>query len=177
MDAAEAGIKTVIRVVSESPHAMVVQYPANISTGIALLTIGLIVLVGGYVSLYKHRIELAHGVRLLLWIIPLLCGVLPMVFGFFEVATVITVEASAETGMLTVRHTVAGSVIKSSRYPMADVQGIQLGFGRGCKFLYADLADGSDPKLLPCSPRTGYSEVAHALNSFLNNLKASGPSQ
>ena len=169
MNTAETGIKTVIHVVSASPHAVVVQYPADTSTGIVLLFIGLMFLLGGYASLYKHRAEMMQGFRWLLWLVPLLCALLPVVFGIFKATTVITMEASVETGMLTVRHMVAGSLADSTAYPLADVQGVQIGFGRGCKYLYANLADGSDPKLLPCSPRTGYSEVAHTLNSFLNS--------
>jgi hypothetical protein len=176
MDTTEAGMKTVIHVVSESPHAVVVQYPANVSTGVILLLAGLLLLIGGYASLYKHRAGLMHGARWLVWLWPL-CGLLPMVAGVFAATTVITVEASVETGMLTVRHTVVGYLTKKEVYPLEDVQSIQLGFDRGCKFIYVELTDGSGPKILPCSPRTGYNQVAHAFNSFLDNQRAGNPSR
>jgi hypothetical protein len=177
MDNSEAVVKTVIHVVSESPNSIVVQYPADLSTGVTSVLVGLLVLVGGYVWLYKHRAQVSHGLLWLIWVLPLVVGSVPLIFGVLGAITTITVEASSETGMLTVRRIAAGSLINTVSYPLTDVRGVQMGFDRGCKYLYATLADGSDPKLLPCSPRTGYSEVAFALNSFLSNLREAAPSQ
>jgi len=136
--------------------------------GVITALVEVLVLVCGYVWLYKHRPEVTHGLRRLL---PLLCESLPSIFGAFDAITAITAEASYETGMLTVRRMVAGSLTGRVFYPSTNVRGVQIGFDRGCKYLYANLANGSDPKLFPCSPRTGYSQVASVLNSFLGNLR------
>jgi hypothetical protein len=169
-------IKTAIHVVSSSPQSLVIRYPADASTGIAVLLIGLFVAVCGYFSLHKHQAEATQGLRWLLWFLPLLFALLSGAFGIFKAFTVITVEASAETGMLTVRHAVAGTEADRATYPLSEIQTVQIGFGRGCKFLYAVLADGSDPKLLPCSPKSGYSEVGQALNSFVQTLRTTNSS-
>lgn len=176
MNNSEAGVKTVIHVVSESPSSVVVKFPAQLSTGIIAFLTGLLLLVGGYAWLYKHRADVTHGWRWLVWILPLVFAPLPIIIGATQAMTTITVEASSTTGMLTKRHLIFGSVIDAVSYPLTDVRGVQMGFDRGCKYLYADMTDGSEPKLFPCSPRTGYSEAAYALNSFLANSREGAPS-
>ena len=47
------------------------------------------------------------------------------------------------------------------------VRRARAGVGDVCRFLYLDLADGITPTLFGCTDRTGYSEAADAINTFL----------
>jgi hypothetical protein len=40
MDSSASGVKTVIHVISESPYSVVVQYPADLSTGVINILAG-----------------------------------------------------------------------------------------------------------------------------------------
>ena len=76
---------------------------------------------------------------------------------------------------MSVRKTVLSVPISSKEYPFENVRLIRVGVGDVCRFLYLSLADRPAENLTGCTDRTGYGEVADAMNAFLNaNRRSTG---
>lgn len=156
-----------IRVISQTPGEISVLCPPD-GTNALFLYIGVAAIFIAFFLLYKQRWTAGLCV--------LLPGLFALILGGYSLTSMTTINVSAQTGMLTVRHTVAGITVNNTAYRMREVQSIRVGFMRGGMYLYADLANGGAPQLLPTSYRHGYQQAADALNSFLNTLEET-PSQ
>jgi hypothetical protein len=158
-----------ISVVSQSPAEMSVLCPPDGSNSFFLYIGGAAVLIACFIF-YKQRS--------LTWcLFALLPGLFALMLGVISLTSVTTIDASEKTGVLAVRNTMAGITVSTREYRLAEVQGVRVGFMRGGKYLYADLANGHAPQLLPTSYRGGYQQAADALNSFLSSLGAKIPEQ
>jgi hypothetical protein len=151
-----------IRVISQSPREISVLCPPDGSNAL-FLYIGVAAILVACFLFYKQRGWTAG-------LCVLLPGLFALILGAYSLTSVTAINVSAQTGMLTVHHTVAGITVKNTAYRMTEVQGIRVGFMRGGMYLYADLANGGAPQLLPTSYRRGYQQAADALNSVLNSL-------
>jgi hypothetical protein len=158
-----------IRVILQSPREISVLCPPDGSNAL-FLYIGVAAILIACFLLYKQRGWTAG-------LCVLLPGLFALILGGYSLTSVTTINASTAAGMLTVHHTVAGITVKNIAYRMTEVQGIRVGFMRGGMYLYADLANGGAPQLLPTSYRHGYQQAADALNSFLNTLGADIPEE
>jgi hypothetical protein len=158
-----------ITVVSQSPGEISVLCPPDGSNMFFLYFGAVAILIAG-VIFYKQR-------SWALCSFALLPGLFALVLGVWALTSVTAIDASAETGMLTVRYTVAGISVSRRMYRLTEVEGFRVGFMRGGRYLYADLASGNAPQLLPTSYRGGYQHAADALNSFLVSIGARTPEQ
>ena len=150
-----------IRVISQSPGEILVLCPPDGSNSL-FLYIGAAAILIAFFLLYKQRSWTAC-------LFVLLPGLFALILGGYSLTSVTTINASTATGRLTVLNTVAGITVNDTVYRLTEVQGIRVGFMRGGMYLYADLANGGAPQLLPTSYRHGYQHAADALNSFLNS--------
>lgn len=153
-----------IRVISQTPRDISVLCPPDGSNTI-FLYIGVVAILIGCFIFYKQRSWSACS-------FAILPGLLGLILGGYSLTSVTTINASADTGALTVRNTVAGVPVKNTTYPLQEVQKFRVGYMRGGMYLYVSLANGGDPQLLPTSYRHGYQEAAETLNSFLDSLGA-----
>jgi hypothetical protein len=155
-----------ISVVSQSQSGISVLCPPD-GMGTVFLCIGIVLTILGGVLYYRQRN----------WSIatfPLYPGLLLLIMGGYLLTSVTTINASRNTGELTVRHTVAGVQIKNRVYSFSEIQNFRVGFMHGTRYLYVDLTDGSSPQVLPNSYRGGYDQAADALNSFLGSSGGGG---
>jgi hypothetical protein len=157
-----------IRVISQSPREISVLCPPDSSNTFFLYFGAVALLIAGF-SIYKR----SWG-----WcFFALVPAVFALVMGGWALTSVTTIDVSADTGTLVVRNTVAGISVGQHTYRLADVEGVRVGFMRGGKYLYVDLANGNTPQLLPTSYRGGYQQAADALNAFLGALGQGVPQQ
>lgn len=156
---------TDIYIVSQTARELtVIDPPANsfVTAGIATGVLFTLVALG---SLLFFR-NSGRSIHPLLWLLPLV-GLPFVALGLIaSVTTHITV--SADAGTLSVRKTALTVPISSKEYPLEQISLIKVGVGDVCRFLYVSLKDKPAEDLTGCTDRTGYSEAADAMNSFLN---------
>jgi hypothetical protein len=104
-------------------------------------------------------------------------GLILLIAGCWAMTSVTTINASADTGMLVVHHTVAGILTGQHTYQLAEIEGFRVGFTRGGRYVYADLRDGYTSQLSPAGYEAGYQHAADALNSFLGSSGLGAPAQ
>lgn len=153
-----------IRVISQSHGEVSVLCPPDGSNAV-FLYIGVAAILIAGIIFYKQRAWSAS-------LFALVPGLVALILGGYSLTSMTTIQASAQAGALTVRNTVAGITVRNTAYRLTEVQGVRVGFMRGGMYLYADLANGRAPQLLPTSYRHGYQQAADALNSFLNSSGA-----
>ncbi len=156
---------TDIYVVSRTAHELTVIDPPSSSFVIAGIATGvLFALVALGVLLFLRNT--GRSLHPLLWLLPL-AGLPFVALGL--IASVTThLTLSRDAGTLSVRKTILTVPIKSKEYPIEQVRLIKVGVGDVCRFLYVSLKDKPAENLTGCTDRTGYSEAAEAMNSFLN---------
>lgn len=156
-----------IRIISQSRGEISILCPPDGSNAV-FLYIGVAALVVAGLVFYKQRN----------WSIAwfaLVPGIGALLLGAYSLTSVTTIHASAQAGVLTVRNMVAGIPVGNRAYRLTEVHGVRVGFMRGGMYLYADLANGNAPQLLPTSYRRGYQQAADALNTFLDSFGAGIP--
>lgn len=158
-----------IRVVSQSPGEISVLCPPD-NTNAFFLYFGMIAIVIGGIIYYKQR-----NWSISSWV--LMTGLFALVLGAWSLTSVTTIDASANTGELVVRYSVAGIPVNRHVYRLAEVEGFRIGFIRGTRYIYAQLAGGGAPQISPASYRNGYEQAADALNDFLGSVNPGNPSQ
>ncbi|HTF68171.1 MAG TPA: hypothetical protein VK638_36375 [Edaphobacter sp.] len=156
-----------IRIISQSRGEISILCPPDGSNTV-FLYIGVAALLIAGLVFYKQR---SWSIALF----ALVPGVVSLILGAYSLTSVTTINASAQAGVLTVRNMVAGIPVGNRAYRLTEVRGVRVGFMRGGMYLYADLADGNAPQLLPTSYRHGYQQAADALNTFLNSFGAGIP--
>ena len=156
-----------IRIISQSHGEISILCPPDGSNTVFLyIGVAAILIVG--LVFYKQR---SWSIALF----TLVPGVVSLILGVCSLTSVTTINASAQTGVLTVRNRVAGISVGNRTYRLTEVNGVRVGFMRGGMYLYANLADGNAPQLLPTSYMHGYQQAADALNTFLNSFGAGIP--
>lgn len=155
-----------ISVVSQSQSGISILCPPD-GTGTVFLCIGIVLTILGGVLYLRQR-------NWLITTFPLYPGLFLLIMGGYLLTSITTINASRNTGELTVRHTVAGIQIKNRVYPLSKIQNFRVGFMRGTKYLYVNLDDGASAQVLPNSYRGGYDQAADALNSFLYSSGGGG---
>jgi hypothetical protein len=162
---------TDLYVASQTARELVVVDPPITSYG-AIIG-GVLFALLGYAGLVVIRVGLERHIHFLLWLLPILAGAPFIAIGMVSmVHTQITM--SADAGTLNVRKTLMYIPVGSKEYPLGQVRLIKVGVGDVCRFLYVSLADRPAENLTRCTDRTGYGEVADAMNAFLDATRGAG---
>jgi hypothetical protein len=165
-----AGYQTDLYVVSQTPNELVVIVPPSNSNSYGWMWIVsllcLVVCYGVLSSLWKKlQPPIAPALRLT-WLLPIVIAAPFLVLGVIgEIKTQITMSAGA--GTLSVRKTLLSIPIRAKEYPFAEVRSIKVGVADVSLFLYVSLIDKPAEDLTGATSQTGYSEVANAMNAFL----------
>lgn len=155
---------TDIYVVSQTARELTVIDPFSSSSVIAAVVTGLLFSLIALGALLFVR-NTGRSIHPLLWLLPLV-GVPFLALAL--IASVTTrITLSADAGTLSLRKTILSVPISSKQYPLTQVRLVKVGVGDVCRFLYVSLTDRPAENLTGCTDRTGYSEVADAMNSFL----------
>jgi hypothetical protein len=165
-----AGYPTDLYVASQTAHELVVVAPPFNSHSFGWVWIvSLLFLVIGYgvlFSLWKSVSRPIHPALRLTWFIPIVIAAPFLILGVVgQVKTQITL--SPDTGTLSVRKTLLSFVVGSKEYPLSEVRSIKVGVADISLFLYVSLVDKPAENLTGATDQTGYSEVANAMNDFL----------
>lgn len=158
---------TDIYVASQTARELVVVDPSYKGFGIVFMIVGLLFLLIGYGALYHIRTNMARPFHFLLWIIPLIAGAPFLIVGLTSMVNT-HIILSADAGTLSVNKTLLSLPVSTKQYPLAQVRLIKVGVGDVCRFLYVSLDGKPAENLTGCTDRTGYSEVADAMNTFLD---------
>ncbi len=158
---------TDLYVASQTARELVVVDPSNKGFGISCMIAGLLFLVIGFGALSYMRIALMRPVHFMLWLIPIVGGAPFVVIGLVSMVNT-KIILSADAGALSVQKTLLSMPMKTTEYPLEQVRLVKVGVGDVCRFLYVSLGDRPAKNLTGCTDRTGYSEVADAMNAFLN---------
>ena len=164
------GYATDLYVASQTAHELVVVAPPFNSHSFGWVWIvSLLCLVIGHgvlFSLWKNVAHPIHPVLRLTWLIPTVIAAPFLILGVIgQVKTQITL--SADTGTLSVRKTLLSFPISQKEYPFSEVRSIKVGVADISLFLYVSLVDKPAANLTDGTDQTGYSEVANAMNDFL----------
>jgi hypothetical protein len=118
-------------------------------------------------SLWKGVPRPIHPALRLTWLIPIVIAAPFLVLGVIgQVKTQITL--SADTGTLSVQKTLLSLPFSSKEYLFSQVRNIKVGVADITLFLYVSLVDRPAEDLTGATDQTGYSEVAEAMNNFLD---------
>jgi hypothetical protein len=110
---------------------------------------------------------LSGGFGSLTWLIPIAIAAPFLVLGVIgQVKTQVTL--SADSGTLSVQKTLLSFLISSKEYPFSAVRSIKVGVADISLFLYVSLVNKPPENLTGATDQTGYSEVAEAMNAFLD---------
>lgn len=161
---------TDIYVASQTARELIVVDPSYKGFGVTFIAVGLLFLVVGYGALYYIRTNMARSFHFLLWIIPLIAG-LPFLIGGLTSMVNTHIVISADAGTLNVNKTVLSIPVSTKQYPLSQVRLVKVGVGDVCRFLYVSLDGKPAENLTGCTDRTGYSEVADAMNAFLDTAR------
>lgn len=156
---------TDIYVVSQTARELTVLDPSAKSFVIAGIATGLLFTLIALGALLFLRSN-GRTVHPALWLLSLV-GVPFLALGLIASVTS-RITLSADTGTLSVRKTILSIPISSKEYPLTQVNLVKVGVGDVCRFLYVSLTDRPAENLTGCTDRTGYSEVADAMNAFLD---------
>lgn len=161
------GYVTDLYVASQTARELVVVDPSNRGFGFGFMIAGFLFLLIGFGALSYMRTTLMRPVHFMLWLIPVVAGAPFIVIGLISMVNT-RIILSADTGTLSVQKTLLSLPVKAKEYPLAQVRLIKVGVGDVCRFLYVSLGDRPAENLTGCTDRTGYSEVADAMNAFLD---------
>lgn len=158
---------TDLYVASQTARELVVVDPAARGFGIGFIVTGVLFVLVGFGALIYARNTMGRSINILLWLIPFVAGG-PFIAGGLVSLVNTQMIMSADAGTLSIRKTLLSIPISSKDYPLAQVRLIKVGVGDVCRFLYVSLNDRPAENLTACTDRTGYSEVANAMNAFLD---------
>ncbi len=165
---------TDLYVASQTARELIVVDPPYAILSAVFAIIGLLTLLGSFAVVFSARVGFTRPLHILIWSLPILLGGPFLIVASMTGATT-RISASADRRILSVRKTVLSVPISSKEYPFENVRLIRVGVGDVCRFLYLSLADRPAEDLTGCTDRTGYGEVADAMNAFLNaNRRSTG---
>ena len=165
---------TDLYVASQTARQLVVIDPPYFILSIVFAIVGLLTLVGGYYIVFAARVGLTRPLHLLIWSLPILLAS-PFLIVSLTTGRTTRITVLADSGTLSVRKTVLSIPISSKQYRFDQVRLIKVGVGDVCRFLYVSLTDRPAENLTGCTDRTGYGEVADAMNAFLDANRRSSP--
>lgn len=158
---------TDLHVASQSAHDLVVVDPPYAIFSTTFIVVGILVVLLGIFLLIQFRVGFGRPLQVILWLLPFLIAAPFLTTGAFTGRTT-HITLSAESNTLNVQKTFLSMPLGSKEYSLADVRLVKVGVGNVCRFLYVSLADRPAENLTSCTDRTGYSEVADAMNAFLD---------
>jgi hypothetical protein len=158
---------TDLYVASQTAYELVVVDPPYTILCAIFAIIGLATLLGGFAVVFAVKVGFTRPLHILFWALPVFLG------GPFLIVALMTgastrIIALADSGTLSVSKNVLSVPIGSKKYSFDQVRLIKVGVGDVCQFLYVSLADRPAENLTGCTDRTGYGEVANAMNTFLD---------
>ncbi len=156
---------TDLHVVSQTMRDLVVVDPPYFVSSIVFAVVGLLLWAGGFVA--GLRVGFSRPPVMVLWGIPFLFGTIFLV-GSVLVGQTSWVTLSSDTGTLSMRKSVLSIRTGAQEYRLDQVKLVRVGVGDGCLFLYVSLVDRPAEDLTSCTDRTGYGEMADAMNAFLD---------
>lgn len=165
---------TDLYVASQTARELVIVDPPYAILSTVFAIIGLLILLGGVAVVFAARVGFTRPWHILIWSLPILLGGPFLIVALMTGATT-RITALANNGTLSVRKTVLSVSISSKEYPFDQVRLVKVGVGDVCRFLYVSLADRPAENLTGCTDRTGYGEVANAMNAFLDANRRSSP--
>lgn len=158
---------TDLYVASQTARELIAIDPPYAILSVVFAICGLLPLVGGYVLLAFLRVGFTRPLQMFIWLLPFLLGSPFLVTAMYTGRTT-QITLSADMGKLSVRKTFLSVPLGSKEYPFEQVRLVKVGVGNVCRFLYVSLADKPAEDLTGCTDRTGYGEVADAMNAFLD---------
>src|SRR5215475_192121 len=165
---------TDLYVASQTARELIAVDPPYAILSVVFAICGLIPLVCGFVLLVFFRVGFTRPLQIILWLLPLILGSLFLISAMATgQATRITL--SADRGKLSEHKTFLSVPMGSKEYPLEQIRLIKVGVGNVCRFLYVSLDNKPAENLTGCSDRTGYGEVADAMNAFLDATRRSSP--
>jgi len=165
---------TDLYVASQTARELVVVDPPYAILSAVFAIGGLLTVLGGYYIVFAARVGFTRPLYILVWSLPILLGS-PFLIVALMTGVTTRITALADSGTLSVHKTVLSVPISSKEYPFEQVRLIKVGVGDVCRFLYVSLADRPAENLTGCTDRTGYGEVADAMNAFLDANRRSSP--
>lgn len=167
------GPVTQIFVASQDAGSLVVVAPPYTWLALPFLISGVTCWLVGVILFIAARPKSARGqakpsvvIGALPSILALVIGIPFVAVGLLEgCATWVTVLAGSNE--LKVQRTLLAHPIRTQIYALNRVLGFVVGTGDNCFSLQAAMADGRGERLIDCTDRTGYNEVASAINAFL----------
>jgi hypothetical protein len=163
---------TDLYVASQTARELVAVAPPYVVLSVVFAICGLLPLVGGFALLASLRVGFTRPLQIVMWLLPFLLGS-PFLITAVATGRATRITLSADTGRLTVRKTFLSVSLGSKEYPFEQVRLVKVGVGNVCRFLYVSLADRPAEDLTGCTDRTGYNQVADAMNTFLETNRRS----
>jgi hypothetical protein len=157
---------TDLYVASQTARELVAVSPPYAILSAVFAICGLLPLVGGCAALVVFRVGFTRPLQIFIWLLPFLLGS-PFLITAVSTGRTTQITLSADMGKLSVRKTFLSVPLGSKEYPFEQVRLVKVGVGDVCRFLYVSLSDKPAEDLTGCTDRTGYGEVADAMNSFL----------
>ncbi|WP_446743874.1 hypothetical protein [Silvibacterium acidisoli] len=153
----------------DATNLVVVAPPYTLLAGI-FLGVGLASwFAGGLLALVlRGRAIVPRG---FLWsAFPMLLAVVigtPFIFIGLYTARTTHVSIASDRNTLTVQQTLLSIPLSTRVYALSNVQKAVVGVGEGCASLRVVMNNGGGTRLLSCTDRSGYNEMADAINRFL----------
>lgn len=165
---------TDLYVVSQSAHQLVVVDPPYGIVSTVFVIVGVLAILLCIVLLIQFRVGFGRPYQALIWLSPFLIGAPFLGVAIFTGRTS-HITISADSNTLSVQKSFYSIPLGSREYPLEQVRMVKVGVGDVCRFLYVSLADHPAENLTSCTDRTGYSEVAAAMNAFLDANRGATP--
>lgn len=162
-----SGYPTDLYVATQSLRQMIVVDPPYRFLSTIFVTLGILAILLGIILLVQFRVGFSRGSHALIWLLPFAIGAPFLVTAAFTGRTS-HIILSADSDTLSVRKSLLSVRLGSREYPLTQVRLVRVGVGNVCRFLYVSLTDQPAENLTSCTDRTGYSEVADAMNAFLD---------
>ena len=165
---------TDLYVASQSAHDLVVVDPPYAVFSTIFIIVGILAILLGIVLLIQFRVGFGRPLQVALWLLPFVIGS-PFLITAALTGRTTHITLSADSNTLSVQKSFLSMSMGSKEYSLADVRLVKVGVGNVCRFLYVSLADRPAENLTSCTDRTGYSEVADAMNAFLDTNRRAIP--
>ncbi len=135
-------------------------------SGLACWLVGVILLIASRPASAQGQVKTSIAIGTLPSLLALVIGTPFVAVGLLAgCATWVTVLPGSNE--LKVQRTLLAHPIRTRIYALDRVRAFVVGTGDNCFSLQAAMADGHGERLISCTDRTGYHEVASAINAFL----------
>lgn len=166
---------TDLYVVSQSARDLIVVDPPYTILSTIFIIVAILAILLGIFLLIQFRVGFARPFQVVLWLLPFAIGAPFLIIAVLTGRTT-HITLSADSNTLSVQKSFLSMSLGSKEYSLSQVRLVKVGVGNVCRFLYVSLVDQPAENLTSCTDRTGYSEVADAMNTFLDaNRRATPP--